>query len=99
MTPPEQSEIEAWVQKVACTNYHCGWHGLWTQVLGARNPFELTQFIHACPKCKTVQGFAHCCDEHGCWDQVCAGTPTLNGYRQTCHKHLPSEAIRRDEKE
>lgn len=32
------------------------------------------------------------CDEPDCRQQSSAGTPTLTGYRRTCHEHLPKAA-------
>jgi hypothetical protein len=29
------------------------------------------------------------CDEPGCLEFVSCGTPTEDGYRSTCHKHIP----------
>lgn len=77
------------MSKVACTDRRCGWHGLFTQTLESVNPFDPEQNIYACPKCKTVQEFTVCCDEPDCWERVCCGTPTPDGYRQTCHEHRP----------
>lgn len=36
-----------------------------------------------------VKAFANLCDEPGCYDAVSCGTPTSNGYRNTCSKHKP----------
>ena len=32
------------------------------------------------------------CDEPGCRKQSSAGTPTMTGYRRTCHEHYPEAA-------
>jgi hypothetical protein len=60
------------------------------EVLFAPNPFDPSSVILGCPKCKAVQEMVPVCDEPGCWESVCCGTPMpLGEYRSTCHKHVP----------
>ena len=75
--------------KVKC--YNCGWQGMESEMLSARNPFDLKEKIFACPKCWDVEGsYVVVCDEPGCWDPVTCGTPTKSGYRFTCSRHAPT---------
>jgi hypothetical protein len=38
-----------------------------------------------------VKAFAGLCDEPGCYDPVSCGTPTPDGYRNTCYEHKPDK--------
>jgi phage FluMu protein Com len=58
-------------------------------LLKAFNPFDRSEVIVGCPKCKSVNDFTAVCDEEGCVQQVSCGTPTPTGYRNTCSKHAP----------
>ena len=60
--------------------------------LTAPNPFCVTDGILGCPKCKDVECFEMLCDTPGCKNIGCAGTPTPDGYKWTCHNHLPEDA-------
>ena len=74
--------------KVKCLN--CGWRGTVSEMLSAKNPFDETEGISACPKCKTVENTCSVvCDEPECWDEATCGTPTKTGYRSTCWRHVP----------
>ena len=73
--------------KLTCVE--CDWRGHSTEQLRADNPFDPGEFIYGCPKCKSVDCFLRACDEAGCWSDVTCGTPTPNGYRNTCGKHRP----------
>ncbi len=75
--------------KVVCRN--CGWRGLSTEQLFAENPFDSTDTIVGCPKCRCVNTTRNACDERGCWDEDTCGTPTGEGYRRTCHVHMPKQ--------
>lgn len=79
--------------KTICQERRCGWQGMISEVLCDANPFDRTDNIYGCPKCKAVQEFCMACDEPGCWLPVCAGTPTLDGYRQTCGTHIPQPIV------
>lgn len=67
----------------------CGWKGSGEEVLEAANPFDANDTISGCPKCKSAQTMRTTCDEPGCWEPDTCGTPTPNGYRRTCGKHVP----------
>jgi hypothetical protein len=73
--------------KLVCCN--CGWRGSEETLLRAANPFDATDTVRGCPECKGVEQFEAACDEPDCWEPVCAGTPTANGYRVTCGAHVP----------
>ena len=59
------------------------------EILLARNPFDETEMITGCPKCKAPDSFELLCDVEGCKRPATCGTPTEQGYRQTCGLHLP----------
>lgn len=61
------------------------------EVLWADHPFALEagEKITGCPKCREPNTLYLACDEPGCWDEASCGTPTPNGYRQTCGDHRP----------
>ena len=67
----------------------CDWRGLANDLLRAASPFDPSDFISGCPKCKGVDICKIVCDEPGCWREVACGTPTVNGYRNTCPEHIP----------
>ncbi|MCR4293659.1 MAG: hypothetical protein NUV76_12370 [Candidatus Kuenenia sp.] len=74
-------------QKVKCKE--CSWHGIESEILIAENPFKSSVDILGCPTCKGVNTIICVCDEPECWLEVSCGTPTLDGYRNTCSKHMP----------
>ena len=67
----------------------CNWRGSRADRLVAPHPFTPGTLIYGCPQCEDVECFAVVCDEDGCWLPVTCGTPTTDGYRQTCSKHRP----------
>lgn len=67
----------------------CGWQGLSDDRLLAENPFERSETIFGCPDCKETGCFRIMCDEPGCEEFVTCGTPTGDGYRNTCGRHRP----------
>ena len=69
----------------------CGWKGISEQLLTAKNPFNIDETIQGCPKCFSINEFRTVCDELECWEFVTCGTPTKEGYRNTCSKHEPKE--------
>lgn len=73
--------------KIKCSV--CGWRGNKSEMLAAQNPFDPTEEITGCPKCKAVECIVAVCDEPGCWLEVTCGTPTGGGYRMTCGLHAP----------
>jgi len=75
--------------KVKC---ECGWQGMAGEMISGDNPFDPSQIIYACPKCKTLESTTfRACDEPDCWWKVTCGTPTPVGYRSTCGKHMPKK--------
>ena len=38
--------------KVKC---ECGWQGMAGEMISGDNPFDPSQIIYACPKCKTLE--------------------------------------------
>jgi hypothetical protein len=76
-------------QKYVCEI--CDWHGLESEMLRAKNPFDEKTFIYGCPVCKEVDPMRTACDEPDCWEQDTCGTPTKDGYRRTCGKHQPKD--------
>lgn len=77
------------MSKFRCAERHCGWKGKGDELLRAPNPFDFDSELLGCPKCKEVDCVELVCDEPNCWKSVCCGTPTLGGYRWTCHEHRP----------
>ena len=70
----------------------CGWTGeqpcaTWLQMGGrAKQP------IQCCPECMEVNATIEiCCDEPGCAELACAGTPYPGGYKRHCHNHPPKK--------
>lgn len=59
------------------------------EVLTAPDPFTLDGTLVACPHCRTAENLVSACDEPKCAKRADAGTPTPDGYRQTCHNHIP----------
>ena len=78
-------------RKVKCDEYDgCGWVGLENQLLKSVHPFDAADTLVFCPSCKSLEQLLYVCDEEGCNKTVVCGTPTQNGYRNTCGKHKPS---------
>jgi hypothetical protein len=73
--------------KAKCTE--CNWIGQDNNLLSAPNPFNASEIIRGCPDCKSIESCNLVCDELGCKDFASCGTPTKNGYRHTCWKHMP----------
>ena len=73
--------------KVRCTE--CHWIGTDTALLSAMNPFDTEETIQGCPECKSIESCNVVCDEPECKDFATCGTPTKDGYRHTCGKHMP----------
>jgi len=74
-------------RKVKCNE--CAWKGVESAILTAKNPFYEGDIINGCPQCKSVDTIIYACDEPECWLDASCGTPTDNGYRSTCGKHVP----------
>jgi hypothetical protein len=73
--------------KYGCTE--CYWRGSVTEALTAPNPFDSADTIWGCPDCHVVNKLLLLCDEPGCGAVTTCGTPTEDGYRQTCGRHAP----------
>lgn len=78
-------EVRKFKMKWECDDCHyvCVDGGL----LEAANPFNKELTISGCPNCFSVGPFNAICDEPGCEEPVCMGTPTPDGYRNMCRKH------------
>jgi len=70
-----------------CSENHCGWRGLETDILTALNPFE-PGILHACPQCKSIGSTEMECEVAGCRSHASCGTPTTSGYLRCCGKHM-----------
>lgn len=54
------------------------------------SPFDEHEVVYGCPRCREViVAFEYLCDEPGCVTVSSFGTPTDNGYRYTCGRHVP----------
>lgn len=73
--------------KVKCRE--CGWRGDDAEMLNGKNPFDDSE-IWGCPKCFSIDCCEVVCDEIDCWNVATCGSPTSEGYRQTCGRHEPS---------
>lgn len=69
-------------------------------LLTAPSPFEPSDTLTACPRCKQCdEGFELLCDEPGCNVVAGCGWPTNNdadqwgGYRNTCGPHMRANAL------
>jgi len=72
--------------KVRCEE--CAWRGIWDKVDIVKDPGSDGSWF-VCPDCRSPEKFESICDEIGCKDKVCCGTPTEGGYRHTCSVHKP----------
>ena len=79
--------------KLVCSD--CNWQGEDHEALTAPNPFDPEFNIQGCPRCKEPNTLGVACDELDCWQPVSCGTPTPEGYRRTCSKHVPRLAHNR----
>jgi len=79
--------------KVKCNNRNCGWQGKSDELLRAPNPFDPDpdDELIGCPKCKDIGSLVSVCDEDDCWLDSSCGTPSKDGYRNTCYDHIPKE--------
>ena len=67
----------------------CGWRGYRKHVLSDKNPFDSGDTVYGCPECFEVNSIEVVCDEPICKEFVSCGTPTKEGYRNTCSTHRP----------
>lgn len=75
------------IESYRCTE--CDWHDYGRSYLSAKNPFDASEEISGCPKCKSINTIVDVCEFDGCWRAASCGTPTPEGYRRTCGKHVP----------
>ncbi len=68
----------------------CDWHGTKAEMLKAPNPFCQVDDIYGCPRCFVVNRLTYACEHADCWGDANCGTPTPDGYAQTCGKHIPT---------
>ena len=73
--------------KIVCIE--CGFKGYTRELLKGVNPFNESQGIYGCPDCYSIDSERVACDEDKCWNEATCGTPTKDGYRNTCGKHMP----------
>ncbi len=78
-------------ERLVCSE--CGWRGNRSLVDVVYDPRPLygdkaAQWL-VCPSCRTIEHMYEPCDEPHCWEKVCCGTPTPDGYRSTCATHAP----------
>ena len=77
--------------RYTCTDFACQWSGPGNEVLLAEDPFNPGVVLCGCPKCRE-QTLQVCCDEPDCNQPADTGTPTPQGYRSTCSKHIPKQS-------
>lgn len=59
------------------------------EILSKPSPFDEDDTLEACPRCLQVGGMKQLCEAEGCFDEANCGSPTPDGYKFTCGKHLP----------
>ncbi|HON48067.1 MAG TPA: hypothetical protein PLZ60_09990 [Kiritimatiellia bacterium] len=52
--------------KARCEYRNCDWRGDSGDMLRAKNPFDESEEITGCPKCKQIECLMGVCDEPGC---------------------------------
>jgi hypothetical protein len=62
-----------------------------TELLSAVNPFDESETIHACPKCKSVEAHYKLCEVEGCPNAASGGYPVMGDYLEVCFEHSPKE--------
>ena len=85
-----KNKVQEWIQDATMVHVRCkecGWKGGGKSLLTAANPFSINDTITGCPQCSSINSTIQVCDVHNCWEDVCAGWPSEEGYRQTCSKH------------
>jgi len=84
---PYEYRTKRCIRKVKCEE--CGWRSNESEVMRAPNPWDAGGYIEGCPECNSVNSMIYVCDEPECWSEATCGTPTPDGYRRTCGKHMP----------
>lgn len=74
----------------------CNFRADSSELLVGLNPFDLTEPIHGCPRCKSINSFYTCCEEVNCWEQDTCGTPTPAGYKRLCSVHYIRECQKQE---
>jgi len=81
------------MNKMMCGNRRCGWVGDSSELLTAPSPFDATDIIRACPRCKDVDTSIHtACEFEDCRRYGEGGYPLKDGrYVWRCHDHAPED--------
>lgn len=86
-----QAEVESWgggrVVKWHCDE--CEWRGNRLFNVKFKLPAGIDAELYVCPECGTESGVHVACDKPQCWRPASCGTPTPDGYRNTCGLHVP----------
>lgn len=91
----ESLKVEIFSMKTVCQV--CNSRFLSSELLLALNPFDLTEPIRGCPKCKSINSYQSCCERENCWEQDTCGTPTSDGYKRLCGFHYIEEMKKQEE--
>ena len=75
-------------ERLICDYWRCEWTGTTDQALSAPDPFNEGSTLYACPNCRDMT-LVRACDVPGCKRAASCGTPTPDGYRNTCGEHRP----------
>ena len=73
-------------EKVICEE--CEWHGTIPEIVLVPDPGG-DDIWRVCPVCRTPEHLVPACERVRCWREVSCGTPTVDGYAQTCGEHVP----------
>jgi hypothetical protein len=80
--------------KVACQKRRCGWVGDSSELHYFNHPFHQDETVGVCPKCATIEtSIWQACDEPECERTASGGTPTAEGYSNTCYEHVPLAGV------
>lgn len=69
-----------------CCNL-CGWTGLSSDRLIAKNPFDPERNLTGCPTCKSVDDFVPICDFEGCYEEASCEIQSERGSKLVCPEH------------
>ena len=72
--------------KVFCNK--CGHKCSADDLLKGFNPFSGYNLL-GCPECYALDDYTVACEVDDCWKKATCGTPTNEGYKQTCGEHKP----------
>ena len=72
----------------------CKWSGMDTECLVYDNPAISGDSLLVCPKCRDIEtSIRTACMHEGCNNVANCGTPTKNGYWQSCGEHIKKEGL------